>query len=68
MSFVLDRFEENGGIPLIVAAMNQNQQSAKLQRQCCWALLTLSGSDEVAKTISTFDGDVAIMQAMMTHR
>ncbi len=62
------RFEEVGGIPTLVNVMHHNLHSAKLQRQCCWAVLTLSGSDEVAKTISNNNGDISVIQAMITHR
>ena len=62
------RFEEVGGVPALTKVMNDNLSLPKLQRQCCWAILTLSGSDEIAKTISHHDGDLAVMHAMVTHR
>ena len=62
------RFEEVSGIPALIQVMDINQHSAKLQRQCCWAILTLSGSDEVANRISEANGDLAVMQAIITHR
>lgn len=62
------RFEEVGGVPILIQVMQNNLQSAKLQRQCCWAILTLSGSDDIAKMISDSNGDLAIMEAMISHR
>jgi hypothetical protein len=64
----LFRFEEVGGVPVLITAMNQNTHSAKVQRQCSWALLTLSGSDGIAKLISQLDGDLAVMKAMTLHK
>jgi hypothetical protein len=40
------------------------QSSVKVQRQACWALLTLAGSDEVARVIVGQGGDSQLMRAM----
>jgi Armadillo/beta-catenin-like repeat len=37
-----------GGVPLILDAMQAFATDARLQRQACWALLTLAALDEVS--------------------
>jgi hypothetical protein len=48
--------------------MERHLQSAKLQRQACWALLTVAGSDEIAREIAEFPVATAIVTALVTHR
>lgn len=48
--------------------MDRYQQSAKLQRQACWAVLTVAGSDEIARAVSEFPIGAAVVAALVTHR
>jgi hypothetical protein len=48
--------------------MERHQASAKLQRQACWALLTVAGSDDIARAMSEFPIAAAIVTAMVQHR
>jgi hypothetical protein len=40
------------------------ETSVKVQRQACWALLTLAGSDDISRVIVGQDGDAQLMKAM----
>jgi hypothetical protein len=40
------------------------ESSVKVQRQACWALLTLAGSDEVSRVIIGQGGEAPLMKAM----
>jgi Armadillo/beta-catenin-like repeat len=42
-----------GGVPLILDAMQAFATAARLQRQACWALLTLAALDEVSVRLHT---------------
>jgi hypothetical protein len=41
------------------------ETSVKVQRQACWALLTLAGSDDIARVIVGQGGDGHLMKAMV---
>ena len=62
------RFIELGGIDLVIHMMVTYKDVAKLQRQGCWAILTLSGTDEISREIALKGGDTAVLNAMLTHR
>ena len=59
---------EAQGIEAILAVMERYQDSAKLQRQACWALLTVAGSDDIARAVAEFPVAAAIVSAMVMHR
>jgi hypothetical protein len=61
------RFAETGGIPILIKLMHQHLANPKLQCQFCWALLTLSGSDEIALEISEQKGDLVAIQSVLSH-
>ncbi|KAJ1442991.1 armadillo-type protein [Ochromonadaceae sp. CCMP2298] len=62
------RFVELGGVEVLIGVMVRFKESAKVQRQSCWAVLTLCGSDDISRMIAKQGGDSAIMNAMLTHR
>lgn len=62
------RFIELGGIDLVITMMVTYKDVAKLQRQGCWVILTLSGTDEISREIALKGGDTAVLNAMLTHR
>eukprot|EP01041_Mallomonas_annulata_P009185 gene9185-19047_t len=62
------RFVEADGVRALVVVMGLHKYSVKLQRQGCWALLTLAGSDEGARAVSLAGGAAAVMAAMVGHR
>ncbi len=66
--FVIYRFLEMGGVELLVSMMVRFKESAKLQRQACWAVLSLCGTDEISRNIAQHGGDSAILNAMLYHR
>lgn len=57
--------EVQGTEPLLAAMAIHLETSVKVQRQACWALLTLAGSDEIARVIVGQGGDNHIMKAMI---
>jgi hypothetical protein len=63
-----DRFYECGGLPTLIRAMATHLSSGKIQCQACWALLTLAGSDEVARGIAASQGHIAVINALQAHR
>mmetsp|Transcript_16492 Transcript_16492/g.24827 ORF Transcript_16492/g.24827 Transcript_16492/m.24827 type:complete len:194 (+) Transcript_16492:265-846(+) len=63
------RFQEAGGVDALLVAMAAHRTtSAKIQRQACWAILTLAGSDGVSREIVSQGGDEKIMTAMVLHK
>jgi hypothetical protein len=48
--------------------MVRYKESAKLQRQAAWAVLSLCGTDEISRLVALRGGDSAIMNAMLHHR
>mmetsp|Transcript_37952 Transcript_37952/g.65546 ORF Transcript_37952/g.65546 Transcript_37952/m.65546 type:complete len:638 (-) Transcript_37952:139-2052(-) len=62
------RFVEIGGVELLISMMVRYKESAKLQRQACWAVLSLCGTDEISRTVAQYGGDSAILNAMLYHR
>jgi len=61
------RFLEAGGVPVLIQIMRRQLVQAKVQCQCCWVVLTLAGSNDVAEVISNQGGDLTIIQAMIHH-
>jgi hypothetical protein len=55
-------------VDLFIGVMVRFKESAKLQRQACWAVLSLCGTDEISRTIALRGGDSAILNAMLFHR
>ncbi len=62
------RFVEIGGVELLISMMVRYKEYAKLQRQACWAVLSLCGTDEISRTVAQHGGDSAILNAMLFHR
>lgn len=63
------RFLEARGVEALLGAMESNMEtSPKIQRQSCWALLTLAGSDEASRAIVAAGGAEKIMQSMVKHK
>ena len=62
------RFIEASGVEVLVSVMERLSKSAKVQRQCCWTLLTLAGSDDVSRAAVSFGAASAIVSAMISHR
>ncbi|CAM9585820.1 unnamed protein product, partial [Hapterophycus canaliculatus] len=65
---------EGGGLILILNAMQASGLSItnfperpKLQRQACWALLTLAANDEISRMIAREGGVGAIIAAMINN-
>lgn len=68
-SFCLNRYlEANGTEPLLLVMETHLQTSSKIQRLACWAILTLAGSDEIARLIIGQGGESHIMRAMTTWK
>ena len=44
------------------------ETSVKVQRQACWAILTLAGSDEISRVILGQGADKHLLKAMMQWR
>ena len=62
------RFVELNGVDLFISMIIRFKESAKLQRQACWAILSLCGTDEISRSIAQRGGDSAIMNSMLLHR
>ena len=62
------RFIEAKGAELVIATMNKHAQSVKLQRQGCWCILTLAGSDDLSKELVNCGVISTIINAMLNHR
>ncbi len=62
------RFIEAHGVPVLINCMHLHIDSCKVQRQACWAILTLCGSDEAAKEILVSRGEVSVISAMTRHK
>lgn len=64
------RFIDAGGLEILSDCMEVHLRSAKVQRQGCWALLTLAGSDETARLVAQGGGSRTLMtlvSALLTH-
>ena len=54
---------------MLITCMDVHTASSpKLLRQACWAVLTLAGSDDVARVIVNMGGNRSVTTAMMNHR
>lgn len=63
------RFLEASGVEAILGAMEIHLESSpKIQRQACWAILTLAGSDEASREIVAAGGAEKIMKSMVLHK
>jgi hypothetical protein len=63
------RFLEAGGVEALLAAMESHlETSPKIQRQACWALLTLAGSDDASRAIVAAGGADKMMRSMVKHK
>ena len=64
------RFLDAGGMDVLTDSMETYLKSPKVQRQGCWALLTLAGSDETARLVAQAGGSRALMtliKALLQH-
>jgi hypothetical protein len=51
--------------------MNQykdRDSAAKIVRQACWALSTLTADEVICRALLVSGGDSAVIHAMLTHR
>ena len=62
------RFLEAQGTEAVLAVMERYEQTPKLQRQACWAVLTVAGSDEIARAVAEFPVGAAVVSALVNHR
>jgi len=62
------RFLEAAGMAALTAVMDQHIQSPKVQRQGCWAILTLAGSDDTGTLVAQAGGGTLVVNAMLSHR
>lgn len=62
------RFIEAQGMESLSATMEIHIGSSKVQRQGCWALLTLAGSDDTGKLVAQAGGGTVVINAMLSHR
>jgi hypothetical protein len=62
------RFLEAAGMAALSAVMDQHIQSPKVQRQGCWAILTLAGSDDTGTLVAQAGGGTLVVNAMLSHR
>jgi hypothetical protein len=56
------------GMGMVLGAMEMFKLSPKVQRQACWTLLTLSGTDEFSRLVANGGGGTAVINAMVDHR
>ena len=56
------------GVSNLIDTLRHHRSSVKLQRQGCWALLTIAGSDEGARAVAESGGIQAVMNAMMDYK
>lgn len=61
------RFLEASGIEILSETMNLLKLSSKFQKQSCWALLTISGSDDASRLVVQKGGATAAVNAMLQH-
>ena len=64
------RFIDCGGLDSLTDAMERHLNSSKVQRQGCWAMLTLAGSDETARLVAQAGGSRTLMtliNALLRH-
>ena len=64
------RFLDANGLEILTDAMEVQINSPKVQRQGCWALLTLAGSDETARLVAQGGGSRTLMtlvKALLQH-
>ena len=62
------RFLDAAGVDVLVASMDRHKENSKFQRQACWALLTVAGSDDASRMIIQGGAVSAIINAMVYHR
>ena len=62
------RFLEISGVDLLVRLMEAHKETATIQRQVCWTILTLAGSDDASRDVVASGGASAIVNAMAHHR
>ncbi|CAE7564562.1 aarA, partial [Symbiodinium microadriaticum] len=63
------RYLEANGVQVLLTAMEAHfASSPKIQRQACWALLTLAGSDDASRSIVAAGGAEKIKKAMIIHK
>jgi hypothetical protein len=64
------RFIDAGGVDVLTDVMEASLTNPKVQRQGCWALLTLAGSDETARLVASGGGSRTLMtlvKALLQH-
>lgn len=62
------RFLDAGGMAALVHAADEHIASVKVQRQACWALLTLAGADDTGRLVAQAGGGTTAVKAMLQHR
>lgn len=62
------RYLEAGGMPALGQAADAHMASVKVQRQACWALLTLAGADDTGRLVAQAGGGTTCVRAMLRHR
>lgn len=62
------RFLDTGGMSALVHAADEHISSVKVQRQACWALLTLAGADDTGRLVAQAGGGTTAVKAMLQHR
>lgn len=62
------RFIEAKGIEAIVAIMDLHLVSEKIQKQACWAVLTLAAEDKVSADMVTKGIPAALANALVSHK
>lgn len=61
------RLRETGGLPVFVSSFrSEHQDSAKVMRQACLALLTLAASEEVAVDLVKLGIGSALLDTMLS--
>jgi hypothetical protein len=59
---------EANGIEILLNTMNNYiENSPKIQRQACWAVLTLAGSDDISGIFMKHDGTASVVRALMKY-
>ncbi|GMI17541.1 hypothetical protein TrLO_g14803 [Triparma laevis f. longispina] len=56
---------QRGGVSSVLDAMEGHLGSLKIQRQACWALLTVAGDEVAAKRVASDGGVGAVLAAMV---
>jgi hypothetical protein len=62
------RLVESDGVDAMVEVMDAFTDNARVQKQGCWAVLTLAGEDKIADELMRKGVPAALANALYQHR